>query len=154
MSIAIFRPEAADFPDMLSLWERSVRATHLFLSEDDIVALRPEVEAAFAAAESLGLVLRVTRDERGKATGFAGSMAGKLEMLFIEPACRGRGLGKALLTDAVTELAVSLVDVNADNPAALAFYRRMGFEEIGRSALDGAGRPFPLLHLALSDGMA
>ena len=31
------------------LWERSVRATHLFLSEDDIVAMRPEVREGLRA---------------------------------------------------------------------------------------------------------
>ncbi|MEJ8675895.1 GNAT family N-acetyltransferase [Chromobacterium amazonense] len=153
MSLAITSAHAADFQSMLSLWERSVRATHHFLSEDDIVAMRPEVAAAFEAAEYIGLALRVTRDGKGRVTGFAGTMAGtmagKLEMLFIDPECAGRGLGKRLLTHAVTELAATAVDVNEDNPAALAFYRRMGFAVASRSALDSAGRPFPLLHLKL-----
>ena len=39
------------------------------------------------------------------------------------------------------------VDVNEQNPEAVAFYRRLGFEVEGRSALDSAGRPFPLLHM-------
>jgi putative acetyltransferase len=42
------------------------------------------------------------------------------------------------------------VDVNEGNPGALAFYRRLGFTQTGRSPLDGAGRPYPLLHLAQS----
>jgi putative acetyltransferase len=29
------------------------------------------------------------------------------------------------------------------------FYERLGFKRIGRSPLDDAGRPYPLLHLAL-----
>ncbi|KIA79267.1 hypothetical protein QR66_16915 [Chromobacterium piscinae] len=149
MSLAITSAHAADFQSMLRLWERSVRATHHFLSEDDIVAMRPEVAAAFEAAEYIGLALRVTRDDKGRVTGFAGTMAGKLEMLFIDPEYAGRGLGKRLLTHAVTELAATAVDVNEDNPAALAFYRRMGFAVASRSALDSAGRPFPLLHLKL-----
>ena len=150
MILAIHAPSEADFPDMLRLWERSVRATHHFLNEDDIAAIRPEVAAAFAAAASLGLALRVTRDADGRASGFAGSLDGKLEMLFIDPDHAGRGLGRALLERAVAECGVRAVDVNEDNPAALAFYRRMGFEPTGRSARDGAGRPFPLRHLTLA----
>jgi putative acetyltransferase len=39
------------------------------------------------------------------------------------------------------------VDVNEQNPLALQFYERMGFKVVGRSELDGGGKPFPLLHL-------
>lgn len=39
------------------------------------------------------------------------------------------------------------VDVNDQNPGAVKFYEAMGFETIGRSAVDGDGRPFPLLHM-------
>jgi putative acetyltransferase len=39
------------------------------------------------------------------------------------------------------------VDVNEQNPEALAFYRACGFTVAGRSEVDDAGRPFPLLHL-------
>jgi hypothetical protein len=41
------------------------------------------------------------------------------------------------------------VDVNKQNPQATAFYLGQGFQQVGRSALDGADRPFPLLHLHL-----
>ena len=40
------------------------------------------------------------------------------------------------------------LDVNEQNPAALAFYTAKGFTQVGRSEVDGQGRPFPLLHLA------
>ena len=39
------------------------------------------------------------------------------------------------------------VDVNEQNPQALAFYLQCGFVQVGRSPLDPAGRPFPILHL-------
>ena len=42
------------------------------------------------------------------------------------------------------------MDVNEQNPQGVAFYRHMGFEQVGRSALDGQVNPFPLLHMKLS----
>ena len=39
------------------------------------------------------------------------------------------------------------VDVNEQNPAAVGFYEAVGFAVVGRSPLDDAGRPFPLLHM-------
>lgn len=38
------------------------------------------------------------------------------------------------------------VDVNEQNPDALAFYEGRGFVIKGRSETDGEGRPFSLLH--------
>jgi putative acetyltransferase len=40
--------------------------------------------------------------------------------------------------------------VNEQNDQAVGFYRRMGFEVASRSAEDGLGQPFPLLHMELN----
>jgi putative acetyltransferase len=44
------------------------------------------------------------------------------------------------------------VDVNEQNPEALRFYQAFGFRVIGRSAVHGTGRPFPLQYLSESNG--
>ncbi|WP_234369618.1 GNAT family N-acetyltransferase [Paracidovorax avenae] len=87
--------------------------------------------------------LQVAVGADGGIAGFIGTAAGKIEMLFIAPAARGSGIGSALMarTDAPE------VDVNEQNTQALDFYRRRGFQVVGRSPLDGQGRPYPLLHL-------
>jgi putative acetyltransferase len=41
------RARPTDRRELLELWERSVHATHHFLTEGDIVALRPWVAALF-----------------------------------------------------------------------------------------------------------
>ncbi len=69
-----------------------------------------------------------------------------LEMLFLAPQSRGQGLGRSFVQLALAQ-GVRRVDVNEQNPAALAFYERLGFVRRGRSPLDGQGRAFPLLHL-------
>jgi hypothetical protein len=43
MNAQVRRARVGDRGPMLALWERSVRATHHFLEEADIVALRPLV---------------------------------------------------------------------------------------------------------------
>ena len=58
----------------------------------------------------------------------------------------GRGIGTALLEDFGSRHPEILLDVNEQNTAARIFARR-GFEVVGRSPLDGAGQPYPLLHL-------
>jgi putative acetyltransferase len=37
--------------------------------------------------------------------------------------------------------------VNEQNEQAVGFYRRMGFEVVGRSPDDSMGKPYPLLHM-------
>ncbi|MEK5277407.1 MULTISPECIES: GNAT family N-acetyltransferase [Paenibacillus] len=130
---------------LLNIWESSVRHTHLFLSEQDIDALRPLVTQAL---EGISDLFAFT-DDQEQVIGFLGVQNNKIEMLFVEPAAMGKGVGKALLAYVMQELDVHLVDVNEQNPQALGFYEHMGFQVFERSALDEQGNPFPILHMSL-----
>lgn len=70
-----------------------------------------------------------------------------VEMLFVDPAHSSNGIGSALLQHATDGYTTALVDVNEQNPAAFEFYKRRGFQVVGRSERDGQGEPFPILHL-------
>ena len=129
--------------DLLHLWERSARATHTFLTEQDITALRPDVRQGFAFVH-----LTLAR-ENGIVLGFSGIHGDSLEMLFADAHARGQGLGRSLLLRAI-QRGISKLDVNEQNPQALHFYEHMGFSVVGRSDTDNQGRPFPLLHMELS----
>ena len=72
-------------------------------------------------------------------------------MLFLDPAVRGKGFGKMLLKHAIEIHHITSVDVNEQNSDAVKFYEHFGFKSISRSALDGTGKPFPILHLTLSN---
>lgn len=143
------RERSAELVEKLAgVWEASVRATHHFLTEADVVALRPEVYEVLESVAQLAVVR-----EGGAPVAFAGAEGGVLEMLFAAPAARGCGVGKALLAHAVEDWGVHRLDVNEQNPAALGFYEHEGFFVAARSSADGAGRPFPTLHLALATGI-
>jgi putative acetyltransferase len=96
-------------------------------------------------------VLACVRDENEMVAGFIGIAEGKVEMLFIHPEYREKGIGRTLLRYAIQERGATTVDVNEQNDQALGFYLRMGFEIVGRSELDGNGKPYPLLHMRLVD---
>lgn len=136
---------AADGARLVEVWEEAVRATHDFLSEADIHLLRPLVLPGLLALPALAVV----RDAEGTVVGFVGVDGEKMEALFVDPAWHGAGLGRRLAEHAIGTLHVTTVDVNEQNPRAVAFYRHLGFEVVGRSERDGAGRPFPLLHMKL-----
>lgn len=134
-----------DFGEIVEVWEASVRATHHFLSEEDILFFRPLILSDYLAAVDLYCL----KDESGRIHGFLGVAGENVEMLFLDPRSRGRGLGKRLLAFALDKLGARKVDVNEQNPDAVGFYEHMGFRVTGRSPLDGAGKPFPLLHMEI-----
>jgi putative acetyltransferase len=140
------RARAEDREDLLGLWERSVRATHRFLAETDIVALRPLVARELASNAVEWWVL-VSPGE--VPLGFLGFVNATIEALFIDPEHHGRGAGKLLVAHAQTLAmgGVLAVDVNEQNEAALGFYSALGFSVVGRSPTDAGGRPFPILHM-------
>lgn len=72
-----------------------------------------------------------------------------LEMLFLAPHARGKGLGRRLVEHVIGHCGVRRVDVNEQNTQAAGFYARLGFRATGRDATDSSGRPYPILHLSL-----
>lgn len=135
----------ADHPLLLNIWQRSVRATHHFLQESDIQELLPQLRDNYLPAVELWVAV----DTEDSPLGFIGLNENHVEVLFIEPDLRGKGIGRALLDHARSSRQQMSVDVNEQNPEAVGFYLHYGFVQTGRSPLDGEGRPFPLLHLSL-----
>ncbi|WP_299495266.1 GNAT family N-acetyltransferase [uncultured Shewanella sp.] len=134
-----------DYAEMLNVWENSVRATHDFITEDDIAFFKPIIiEQAFPA-----VTLKCVKNGKGAILGFMGIHDAKVEMLFILNEARGQGVGKVLLQHAIKHLGASKVDVNEQNPLAVGFYEHMGFKVVSRSPLDDMGKPFPILHMML-----
>src|SRR5262245_45684318 len=141
----IRRAGAADHDTLVALWERSVRATHDFLTEADIGTLRPLVREALSDD---ALELWVLPDTADVPIGFMGLAGHDIAALFLEPARRGEGRGRRLVEHAQQLRDGDLtVDVNEQNPAARGFYEALGFRVVGRSPLDDGGRPFPVLHM-------
>jgi putative acetyltransferase len=139
------RPARVEDRDrLLALWERSVRATHHFLQESDVVALRPLVAEALAS-DAVDWWVLVSAEAP---IGFLGVGTDTIEALFIDPDHHRQGGGTLLVAHAQTLAAgVLTVDVNEQNDAALRFYQALDFSVVGRSSTDSGGRPFPLLHM-------
>ncbi|MDF0716398.1 GNAT family N-acetyltransferase [Muricauda sp. 334s03] len=139
--------QKSEYPILVEVWEASVRATHDFLKEEDIVYFKPLILNTYLDA----VELRCARDGKGNILGFSGVADNNLEMLFIHPDSRGMGIGRKLLDHAIDKLQVQKVDVNEQNEQALGFYEHYGFEVVGRSALDASGKPYPILHMKLKN---
>ncbi|MDF9797969.1 putative acetyltransferase [Catalinimonas alkaloidigena] len=137
--------ELADFPEIVEVWEASVRATHHFLTEEDILYFKPLILHEYLDAVDLWVAL----DQKRKIIGFLGVIDDSIEMLFIHPEHRGMGAGKLLLHHAIDTFHAKYVDVNEQNVQAVNFYKKMGFITQDRSERDSLGKPYPILHMKL-----
>lgn len=128
---------------LLKVWESAVKATHLFLSDDEISSIKQYVPQALNSVP----ILVTAENEIGNPMGFMGVADKMLEMLFISNECRGQGFGKQLLQYGIENYSVKELAVNEQNPLAKGFYEHMGFEVYKRTELDEQGNPFPLLYM-------
>ena len=131
--------------ELLNVWEDSVKATHTFLSNEEIENIKKYVAQALKEVEHL----IVEEDENHKPIAFMGIEKNKLEMLFIKNSKRGKGLGKKLLNFGIEKYNVNKLAVNEQNPEAKGFYEHMGFKVYKRNELDDQGNPYPVLHMRL-----
>jgi len=132
-----------DHPAIIELWELSVRASHLFLPEDYLQRIKSLLPLILPVVK---LFVHLDNDQK-TITGFLGVSNEKIEMLFIHPAKRGQGIGTLLNNFAVEELGTNRVDVNEQNEQAVSFYKKLGYKIVGRTEVDGLGKPFPILQM-------
>lgn len=130
---------------LLEVWEDSVKATHLFLSNEEIENIKKYVPQAISGV----LHLVIIENENNIPIAFMGIEDKKLEMLFIKNNERGKGLGKQLLNYGIENYNVNELAVNEQNPNAKGFYEYMGFKTYKRTQLDEQGNPYPILHMRL-----
>ena len=129
--------------ELLEIWEASVRATHLFLSDAEVIQIKEYVPQALTGVA----YLIAARKESGELAGFLGTENNRLEMLFLLPLERGKGIGKQLLQYGICNYGITEVTVNEQNPQAVGFYEHMGFETYKRTDCDEEGNPYPLLYM-------
>lgn len=144
---SIVKAEEKEYVELTEIWENSVKATHSFLTQEDIDFFKPKILNEYLYA----VELYVYKNELGNILGFIGIDENKVEMLFILSSSFKKGIGKRLLNYVIQNRNINELDVNEQNENAVEFYKYMGFEVISRSEKDGFGKPFPLLHMKLKE---
>lgn len=130
---------------LVNVWENSVKATHLFLSAKEIEDIKKFVPDAINNVSHL----IIAENKNNLPVAFMGIENKKIEMLFISPEERQKGLGKRLIQYGIEYYTVNEVCVNEQNPQAVGFYEHMGFEVYQRTDFDEQGNPYPLLYMKL-----
>ena len=143
MTISIRPSRPDDYPRTFEIWRGAVVATHDFLTPEDFAAIERMVRDQYLPAAEFW----IAADENDQALAFMGMSGAQIDSLFVHAEARSSGVGRRLVEHAMTLHPVLTVNVNEQNASGAGFYQRLGFEVIGRSPVDDAGRPYPLLHL-------
>ena len=130
---------------LIEVWEKSGRATHVFLPDNEIKDIKTYVPQAINEVAHLIIV----ENESEIPVAFMGIEEHTLEMLFITPEERGNGLGKRLMQYGMENYLIKELAVNEQNPLAKGFYEHMGFQIYKRTDHDEQGKAYPLLYMKL-----
>ncbi len=128
---------------LVRLWEASVTATHDFLTESEIARIGAYVPGALQGVCHLVAAKR----EDGSLAAFLGVEGRRIEMLFVAPEERGKGIGRALIAFAAEQFSANEVTVNEQNALAVGFYEKRGFAPYRRTQTDEQGGLYPLLYM-------
>ena len=136
----------ADYSRIMVIWESAVKATHDFLKDEDFDLFKKLIPEEFLPQLQVFVM-----EQNSEINAFFGVSDDNLEMLFVHNDARGKGLGKQAIDLVINDLHILKVDVNEQNPQAVGFYERMGYRKVGRSDVDGMGKPYPLLHFEYAE---
>lgn len=131
---------------LLTIWEESVIATHLFLTKNEIEKIKNYVPAAIKNVQHLVIAY----NEDNIPLAFIGIDDQRIAMLFVSPYNRGQGIGKKLVQYAASRYSINELTVNEQNPQAVGFYEHLGFKVYKRTETDEQGNPYPLLYMRLN----
>lgn len=141
MNLTKINAKPTDYSKILTIWEKSVQATHDFLSQTDQEFFKEAVPKFFT---NLEILLWFDEDNL---IGFTATTSQELEMFFLDPVFIGKGYGSQILKWLVEYKEINRIDVNKQNKQATKFYQKHGFKIDSESQRDGYGKPYPILHL-------
>lgn len=146
--ITIRQSRAEETGRLYEIWYDAFGVSHSFISPDDMADIEYMVRHDYLPGKSFWVAVK--GDDR--AVGFMRLDGSHVDSLFVHPEKCKQGVGRALLSHAYSLSHELSVEVNEQNLEARSFYEHMGFVQVGWTATDAGGRPYPLLMLHLRDG--
>ncbi len=136
----IFKKDKNLIQELVNIWERSVKTSHMFLTEKEINNIKKYVPKAIMNVPCLIIMY-----DDNKSIGFIGINKNKIEMLFVDDKFIGKGIGSALINYAFSKYNINEVMVNVENYRAHKFYLKQGFHDFERKEIDEQGNPYPII---------
>ncbi|MES2380620.1 MAG: GNAT family N-acetyltransferase [Bacteroidota bacterium] len=130
--------------ELIAVWEKSVSATHHFVTPEEVARLKELVKQIDFNSFSVYCLVA-----ESKVLGFLGVEDQVIESLFLDPDYIGQKLGTKLMNFAINELKADKVNVNEQNLDAIKFYSKFGFVTYERTEKDDYGNDYPILKMKI-----
>lgn len=136
----------ADLEAVLSSWEVATRLAHEFMTDDFIAQERKNTAEIYLPNTDTWVA-----EIDGEVVGFISLMGNEVGAIFLQPACHGKGVGKALM-DKARELHGNLeVEVFKENTIGRNFYSSYGFSHLEEELHEPTGQQLLRLKFTTSD---
>jgi ribosomal protein S18 acetylase RimI-like enzyme len=142
----VIRPYAPedDLKKLSRIWLDASLMAHPFIGEQRLLEQRALIEDQYLPnAETWVACID------GQPRGFISLLDSFIGGIFVSPARQGLGIGRQLIAHALNLKSELELEVYTDNKQAVAFYTRLGFQELSRRPRDDEGHAFENAHLRL-----
>ncbi len=136
---------AMDLKALSAIWFEASLLAHAFIGERHLRQQQILIEGKYLPNAETWVACIA-----GTPVGFISLLDNFIGGLFIAPAHQGHGIGRALVTHALTLRNELLLEVYTANEQACSFYRNLGFTELSRRSEDDEGLPFENARLRLT----
>lgn len=138
-----YEPEG-DLKKLSRIWLDASLLAHPFIGERRLLEQQALIEDQYLPnAETWVACLN------GQACGFISLLDSFVGGIFVSPDCQGLGIGRQLVSHALDLKSVIELEVYIDNRQAVAFYEKLGFQELSRRSRDDEGYAFENARLRL-----
>ena len=127
-----------DLKILSTIWFDASLKAHPFIGEKRLTEQRKLIEEDYLPKAETSVACL-----GGEPVGFISLLGCFIGGIFIAPDRQGLGVGRALIADALARKGELSLEVYTENEQAVRFYRKLGFQEVSRRAVDDFGFPFP-----------
>ncbi|MDW5318097.1 GNAT family N-acetyltransferase [Rhizobium sp. PL01] len=135
----VIRPynAATDIKKLSTIWLDASMIAHPFIGEDRLLEQQQLIEKKYLPnAETLVACFAA------KPVGFMSLMGSFVGGIFVAPRHQGRGVGRALIANAMGQKGELSLEVYKQNKQAVEFYKALGFQQVSCRPTDDDGLPF------------
>lgn len=142
----VIRPydPTTDTKKLSHIWLEASLLAHPFIGEQRLRGQRALIEDRYLPQSETWVACM-----GGHPCGFISLLGTFVGGIFVSPDRQGSGLGRRLIAHAVALKGELTLEVYTDNRQAMAFYKRLGFQEISRRDVDDDGNAFENARLHL-----
>ena len=132
----LIRPyRESDLEGVLNTWEAASLLAHPFLSQDFMDQERENIARVYMPITDTWVA-----EVDSQVAGFIALMGNEVGAIFLQPACHGKGIGKALMDKAQSLHGELEVEVFEANTIGRRFYDDYGFELVDKKLHSPTGQ--------------